>query len=264
MNQKQELTKPVVKVGNSAGVLLPREWLNGKAKVSLIEQPLDIKRDVMEILDSYLEGVIGIYLVGSYARGEQTGKSDVDVLVITNKTNKKIDKGRYNIILIDKERVKDAVKTLALPIIPMLREAKTILNDGLLEEHKREAKLTKKNAKPLIEITKSSLKVNREFIKLSKELGDNLGDGNSYSLVLGVRTLYLLSCLKKNKKQSSGELKKLIKNISGGLESYEGYLRIKNNEKTKDGLSVKEAEALYSYLEKELKKWETWLKERKN
>ena len=66
-----ELVRPIVRVGNSAGVILPREWLNGKAKIELIARPLDIKKEVFEILEDYFQDIIGIYLVGSYARNEQ-------------------------------------------------------------------------------------------------------------------------------------------------------------------------------------------------
>ena len=78
---EQELVKQVVRVGNSAGVILPREWLNAKAKVKLVGEPLNIKKNVLEILAPYLGDVIGIYIVGSYAREEETERSDVDVLV---------------------------------------------------------------------------------------------------------------------------------------------------------------------------------------
>ena len=66
-----ELVRKIVRVGNSAGVVLPREWLNGTAKVELVRKPLDIKGDILKILEPYLEDISGIYLVGSYARGEQ-------------------------------------------------------------------------------------------------------------------------------------------------------------------------------------------------
>ena len=81
---KQELIKPIVKVGNSAGIILPKEWLNGKEKVELIETPKDIKKELLEVLDSYLPDIIGIYLTGSYARGEETPESDIDILVELN------------------------------------------------------------------------------------------------------------------------------------------------------------------------------------
>ena len=87
---EQELIKPIVKVGNSAEVLMPKEWINGKEYIKLIKKPLNLKKDILEILDSYLEDILGVYLVGSYERNEQKDESDVDVLVITEKENKKI------------------------------------------------------------------------------------------------------------------------------------------------------------------------------
>ena len=42
--EKQELIKPIVRMGNSACVLLPKAWVDGKARVELIEKPIDIKK----------------------------------------------------------------------------------------------------------------------------------------------------------------------------------------------------------------------------
>ena len=74
--------KKIVKVGNSAGVVLPREWYGGEARVELIKRPMNIQEDVLKILRPHLPNILGIYIVGSYARGEQTSESDVDILVI--------------------------------------------------------------------------------------------------------------------------------------------------------------------------------------
>ena len=117
---KYELTKQIVKVGNSAGVLLPREWLNGMARVELVKKPIDIQKNVLEIIGDYLEDAIGIYLTGSYARGEESERSDVDILVITNSVNKRIVRGVYNIILISKEKVEKTLEHNILPLLPML------------------------------------------------------------------------------------------------------------------------------------------------
>ena len=43
-----ELIKETIRVGNSAGVLLPKEFLNTKVKIVL--QPLNIEKDILEIL----------------------------------------------------------------------------------------------------------------------------------------------------------------------------------------------------------------------
>lgn len=259
-----ELTKQIVRVGNSAGVILPREWLNGTAIVKLIEKPLNIKEDILGMLDEYLHDIIGIYIVGSYARNEETEKSDVDVLAITNKTNKKITKGKYSIILISRAELEDAVEKLALPIIPMIIEAKTIINDSLIEECRKKARITKKNTRPIIELIESALKINKEFIKIAKASNEYLGDAVSYSLILNLRSLYLLDCLRKDKKWSSAELKKIIRKVSGSLNAYEGYIRAKNNQKTRETLPAEEAEKLYFYLNKECDMWKKWLKGKKD
>ena len=85
-----ELIKNTIKVGNSAGVLLPREYLNTSVKITL--EPLNLEEDIFKILlrKNLLKDTKGIYLVGSYARKESTFESDVDVLVVTSKTNRRI------------------------------------------------------------------------------------------------------------------------------------------------------------------------------
>lgn len=248
-----------MRVGNSAGVILPREWLNGRARVELVEKPLEIKKDILDILEPYLEDVIGIYLVGSYARGEQTEKSDVDVLVITNEINKKIERGRYSFILISREKVEDSLKTFILPILPMLIEARALLNEDFIEEY-RKTELTERNLRFHLEITKSGANVNKAFIDLDKENGSNCSDANVYSLVLHIRSTYIVDCLRKGKKWSSREFIKLIKNIAGSTKAYERYLRVKNDKKREEELPVKEAENLYNYLIRKIKEQEEWIK----
>lgn len=256
---KQELIKPVVRVGNSAGIVLPREWLNGKAVVKLIEKPVNINQDVLEILKKYLIHIKGIYLVGSYARGEQTGKSDVDVLVITDNVNKKIKQGKYDLILVSEENVKDSLEKNALPLLPMLNESKVILNEELIVGYKKSS-LTKKNLKWHVETTKSALKFVKEDIKFSKEFNENVSRASAYSLILRLRTFYIVDCLRKNKKWSNKEFRNLIKKISGSLISYEDYLAVKNKQKKKSGVKIEEAEKVINYLERELLKVEKWLK----
>ena len=258
----QELIKPIVRVGNSAGIVLPREWLNGKAKVELIEKPIDIKKEILEILGPYLEDIQGIYLVGSYARGEEIKDSDVDILVITNKTNRYVSKGKYEIILISKENIESALRKNILPILPMLCEAKAIMNKELIERYKKIG-INKTNLRSRLELCKSALAIVRETIKLDKEWPSNCSDAVAYSLILNLRTIYIINKLRQKRKLSIKELKSLIIKISGSLKSYEGYLRAKNNKKTREDLPVEEAEKLYNYSIKELEKIEKWLKEKR-
>lgn len=256
---KQELIKPIVKLGNSSGVVLPREWYGGKAKIKLIEEPINIKKDILEILDKYLENILGIYLVGSHARGEENRGSDVDVLVITNKTNKQIKQGVYDLMLVSQENLETSLENNVLPILPMLKEAKPIINKSLIKEYQK-TKLTKKNLKWHIETTKSALKINKEMIKMTKDLGEKADDSIAYSLILRLREVYIVGCLIKNKNPRKKELINLIKKIAGSLKSYEGYLRVKNDKKNEDELPLEQAEKLYSYVLKKIKEQEKWVK----
>src|SRR3989344_4848386 len=186
---KQELIKKVIKVGNSAGVILPLNWINGRARVELIEKPSDIKKEIFEILDEYLENIKGIYIAGSYARGEEEDRSDIDVLVVTNNINKRIDIGRYNIILMAEEDVRENLSRNIIPLLPMLKEAKSILD--------------------------SALEVNKKFIELARENGWKLGDAIAYSLILNLRIVYTIDCLKAGKVCKKSQLVSLAKKISG-------------------------------------------------
>lgn len=250
----EELIKPIVRVGNSAGVILPKEWLNGQASVKLVHKPYSIKEDVLEILSPYLNDTVGIYLVGSYARNEETEKSDIDILVITNKTNKKISKGKYNIVLISRENLEKSMNDNILPLLPMIKEAKTILNSDFIQKYK-DIPLTKRNLRWHFDTTESALKMD----KIALELQDNfVSDNIIYSLILRLREAYIMDCLMKNKKSTTKEFISLIKKISGSDEIYLAYLRAKNDEKAKKTIPIKEAEKIYSYLIDKLKEQEKW------
>jgi len=259
----KQIVKQIVKVGNSAGVLLPKEWLNGKAKVELIEKPLDLRKDILELLDTYLEEIVGVYLVGSYARGEETEKSDVDVIVITNKTEDKIKKGKYDILIISKEKLDELLKENALPLLPMLKEAKPIINAKLLENYK-DIKMTKKNLKYHIETTKSALEVIRQDIISSKELNEKVSDASAYSLILRLRTLYIIECLKENRLWKKQEFLDLIKKTAGSLIAYERYITVKNNNRLGYKLPVEEVEKLMDEIKSRLGRVEKWLNEQKD
>ena len=254
-----EIIRPIVKVGNSSGVVLPKNWYGGKAKIELVEKPLNIKKDLLEILEGYLAKVLGVYLSGSYARGEEKESSDVDVLVITSDLNKVIKKGKYYIILISKKILENTLKKNVLPLRPMVKEAKTILNESLIREYKGTL-LTKRNLKFHLETTKSALEINKSLVLLDKEKNLNSSDGVSYSLVLRLRGVYIVDCLIKNKMWSTKELKNLIKKVSGSSEAYSGYLRVKNDEKNQENLKTEEAEKIINYVSKKINEQEKWLR----
>jgi len=83
--------KKTVKAGNSSAVILPRAWLNQEVRVELVKKSQEtILFDTINIAKKYMElkDIIGIYLAGSYARGEESKDSDIDILIISNNIDK--------------------------------------------------------------------------------------------------------------------------------------------------------------------------------
>ena len=118
----ETLLKHAVRLGNSAGVLLPKEWLGNEVRVTLIEKPINIKQDILKIVEPFLDEVIGIYITGSYARGEQKHDSDIDILVITENKNKIINLGKYHIIVVSLKEIKKALEEKARKVLEELED----------------------------------------------------------------------------------------------------------------------------------------------
>ena len=254
-----ELIKPIIQVGNSAGVILPRKWLNGKAKIILIKKPQNIKQEVLNILEEELPSIIGLYIIGSYARGEQTSKSDIDILGITTNIDKKIKRGKYEIILISNKKLESALKENILPLLPMLREASPIINKQILNEY-QSSSVTKDNLKWHIETTISALKLAKEAIDFAREDGKDISDNIIYSLVLRLREVYIVKCLIQNKIANNSELISIIKSICGSLEAYKAYQRSKSDLKVRRKVNIKEAESIYNYVLFEIEEQKEWIK----
>jgi len=258
-----ELIKNTIKVGNSAGVLLPREWLGSKVRVIL--EPLNLEKEVIEILiqEKVLGDVLGAYIVGSYARGEQTIESDIDVLIITGSINKKIKRGKYEIICVSREELASQIQKNILPILPMIKEARIIINKELIRQY-ASSKLTPKNLSYHLETTKSAMKVVEKDIELSKEMDEKASDATAYSLILRLRTLYIIQCLKHGKMWSKKDFLKLVNRVSGSTIAYERYLKSKNKDTGESKLPIEEAEKLMRYIDKNIREIEKWLQEKKD
>ncbi len=244
--------KKAVIAGNSSAVILPRAWLNQEVRVELVKKtPETILLDTINILKEHisLKDVIGIYLTGSYARKEEDKGSDIDILVITDNIDKELIKhGIYNILLVSSKLLKQKIKQDLFPIGQMIKEAEPLLNSNYLSSI--EIKVTKENIKWYIETTEDKLNIINQAIKSKNKI--YLSDKLAYTLILRIRTLYIIKKLAENKNYSKQEFLKLIKKVSGGNNAYERYLVIKNNLEDEHKLGIKEAEKLYIYLKNQL------------
>src|SRR3989344_1112332 len=220
----ESIIKKAREVGTSAGVLLPRKWLDKQVIVSLFEpSKKSILQDVTEYLFKYNlnEEAKGIYLFGSYARGDFDLHSDIDILIITHNLNKLINQDNYQMILVSENSF-----------------SKNLVNS-----------LNYLSTKKFLLEIKKILEINKETIDLCRDNKINIPDGTVYSLVLRLRELYLIKCLLSNKLYSKEEFLKFV-----GDKAYLAYLRVKENKKELDNIPLNEVRDIIEASEK-------WLKE---
>jgi len=245
--------KKTVKAGNSSAVILPRSWLNKEVRVELVKKTNEkILEESLEIAKKHinLSHVLGIYLVGSYARREETKDSDIDILIISKNTDKEmIQEGIYNILIVSEDLLQQKLKSDLLPIGQMLKEAKPLINSSYLDSIN--LKVTKKNTKWYIKTTREKLDLVK---KVLEDSGNKIDNNVIYTLVLRIRTLYIIQKLIKNEKYSKKSLIKLIKKVSGSERAYEAYSTVKSDLEKKDLTRKENAWKLHGYLEKQLKK----------
>lgn len=244
--------KKTVKAGNSSAVILPKSWLNQEVRVELVKKiPKIILQETISILENHIksEEIIGIYLVGSYARKEEDKNSDIDILIITSNTDKEmIHEGIYNILIVSESLLKWKLENDLLPVGPMLKETRPLINSNYLNS--LNVKVTKKNIKWYVDTTNEKIKlINKALEKSNKKVNDRV----TYSLVLRIRTMYLIQRIGKNKIYSKRELINSLRKISGSNNAYESYLNVKNDEEETYKTTKEEAERLYDYLKKQLR-----------
>ncbi len=246
--------------GNSGGVLLPREWLGKQVEVVLVDRSNEIKEEVFEILKPYLEDVYGIYLVGSYARGEQDRNSDIDIVVISGRTRTRISSGRYNVEIYTLAGVRETLKKNPVMIYPRLKEARAILNKDLLKDLLK-VKINYNNVRDFIEDCKRAVKINKGFIDFDREVGNNLdSSGVLYSLVLRLRGIYFIGLMFSGGGYSNRKFLKWLRDGTGLPAEevdriYEIYRKTKADAKAGDVFSVEVGEKLLGLLEREVEKY---------
>ena len=125
------LIRKTRKVGNSAGVLLPKSLLGSEVKIVVVKRPVDIKKEALRALHNHLEEIQGIYIL-NLEPGE--------ILAVSTTTKAIITKPKLKITLIPLDIVRQDMKTKK-EIIEKLKKAKPILNKALLSRLKKEAKI---------------------------------------------------------------------------------------------------------------------------
>lgn len=227
-------TKLVQKFGNSSHVVLPKEYIGKRIRfVTEAKTFQDIKSEILSILKPYFENIIGVYLYGSYARDEQTIDSDIDVLVVTDAKFKIMEKvDNYHIISATIVDIDNTLKNNAVLILPIIKEAKTIINPDSLRKYK-DYKFRNKNTKQFLDDTKKILELNKNGLELDFEVGSLV-----YSLILRIRCLLMIKLIVNNKVYSKDSLFNYLESNSIQKNKIEEIYRIYTNER--NNIHVKE------------------------
>lgn len=235
-----QIIKKTRQVGTSSGVLLPKAWLNKQVIVRLVE--LDKKTIIKSIVNILLkeniplEDIIGIYLFGSYARGEETPNSDIDILVITENTSSFIITENFEITVTTKENLKNLMNK-NLYTASILKEASPLINSEFLENIKSSSNTANFPFKKYLKEISSQIESDEEILALEEGLVD---EAIIYSLILRIKALYLLSCILHNKKPTKKEIIEIIKN----KKLYALYESVKNNTPVKETANLEETNML--------------------
>lgn len=125
-DEKGVFVKKAIKVGNSAGVLLPKRLLGSEIKIIVLNKPLNIRRDIIKILENYFEEILGVYVTN-------VSKDLIEILAISSSLQKIIHSGKYKISLVPLTLVKKDLK-INPRVRAKLNQAKVIINRNLLNE----------------------------------------------------------------------------------------------------------------------------------
>jgi hypothetical protein len=124
-----ELIKKAVKLGNSAGVILPKKLLGAEVKITVLNRPLNIRKVVLKLLENLLPDVLGIYLLS---------KEPIEVLVISSNIKKIIETGKIKISIVPLDLIKKDMK-VNQKLRDKLEKASILLNSSLLKDLKKQS-----------------------------------------------------------------------------------------------------------------------------
>ena len=224
----------VQKFGNGGHLILPKRYVGKKLKIFVETKNFyDITSDILDILNAYLKNVTGIYLYGSYARGEETIRSDIDILVITYTKikipNKIMD---YSIVSTTTKEIEILLRKNAILILPIIKEAETIINPNTIEKYKGYS-FNKQNTGVFIRDCINIFDINKKGLDLGFDFGSLV-----YSLILRIRGLLIIKLMLDNKTYYNEVLFSFLE--EGGLsrkkidELYNIYSKEKEGIKVRD------------------------------
>lgn len=253
--------KKVVPFGNGSIVYTPKKWVGKTAIVILEEKPVDARGEVLTALKPFFPKIEGAFLFGSFARNEQTPESDIDVLVVARESLPLKKTGRFDFLAkTKKELIEEMQKDHSLFLHQALAEAKAVFNETLLEEMQKE--MPKPNPKKFFDETLGAFQNVQKLLNADKKKGNEFSasPASVYSLVLRLKTLFLVQCWHQKKAFSNRGFEEFLQRQGFSEKTVNGFLGVfraeRDNAKTGQKISLKEAEQLFEAAKMEFVKTE--------
>jgi predicted nucleotidyltransferase len=212
----ETLVKECKRMGNSASVYVPREWINQKVVVSLLS-PKDM---VLEIVKPQLKHVIGVYLYGSYVRGEETEESDIDAMIVTSRKVQIEHHKPLDLVITTQEELEKLLNEDPVKIMPIIRECQPLINETYIEK----LKATKLIPSKYLGFVRETLKKVSDYESMiTKE--EHLS-AIIYSLMMRLRVAYMTKLMLTNKEYNNRDFKKYLLNKGLEAEAYNGLYSV--------------------------------------
>ncbi|MDP4039002.1 MAG: DUF2080 family transposase-associated protein [Candidatus Pacearchaeota archaeon] len=247
---KAKIVRRASPIGNGAHVFVPKEWAGNE--IVLTKKPVKpVNERVLEALGPYLKEIEGVYLFGSYVRGEERENSDIDLFIISDRKINVKENG-FSVICINESKFESALKIAPILIYSMLSEAKPIINGRLLERLREKYKPNLRDFRKFLLENEGVGKINEGLIEEDSEYTKNTA--SVYSLILRLRGMFIIYCLLLNKQYSYKSFKKWIRSNIKGLDFdklYSVYLDVKVNKERDISLKTNDLIKLLDFLNKE-------------
>lgn len=246
------IVKKAVDMGNGAAIYVPKEYSGRQVVIILPEGVHGIKKKIVEKLADYMDNIVGVYLFGSYARNESQLLSDIDVLIVTKDEDRRLKQllGDIDARVITLERIKKSAELFPAITLPILKEAKTIINPVLLDELKN-LKINYRNFKWSFEDIKRVIKIIETFIEVDE---NDISLSHISSLIMRARICYMIEGLLKNKQFSNEGLQAemIARGISKEMyqRHYKVYQEIRGGEEVEGKIDKEEIRQLIGVIKR--------------
>ncbi|MDO8537562.1 MAG: DUF2080 family transposase-associated protein [archaeon] len=239
-NVQEVLEKEVVSFGNGGMVYAPKKWLGKKVLLVLEERQIDIAEEILRALKPFLAEIEAVFLYGSFARKEQQQDSDIDVLVICEKKINLQKSERFDFFVVSKKVFIEKLKTDgSLFFYQIIKEAKPILNNSLLEEFKKIKVFP--NFSKFFESTLTAFSKVQELIEFDKKSNKDFSDSGAsiYSLILRMKSLFLIQCFVKKQNYSNKKFVEMLKSHEFSEKTINQFIEVFKAERDEKNFVVK-------------------------